>query len=79
MAIYGKFMVSNTGPSKGRQSIVRVYLAGRLIGSVAPSTQNPLAYCRKHRNSRYTHALMALLVDHGATQGEIDSILPPVV
>jgi hypothetical protein len=81
MAHFGRFMVSNTGSRPKAAGVgaypggVRVYLAGRLIGSVEPSSRDPLGYIRMHKGSRYRHALVALLTQHGATQGEIDAIL----
>ncbi len=75
MAIYGRFMVSNTGSTPKYEGAVRVYLAGELIGEVKPSSRDPLGYIRKHKGSRYRHALTAILVNAGATQGEIDSVM----
>lgn len=75
--IVGKFVISNTGSTPDYEGGIRVYLNAKLLGTVTPSSRDPLAYVRRHPKSKYTSHLLNILREAGATQEEIDVVLKP--
>ena len=72
--IIGRFVISNTGSTPKYEGGVRVYLNSELLGTVKPSSRDPLAYIRRHPKSKYSSHLLNILREAGATQEEITKI-----
>lgn len=72
--IIGRFVISNTGSTPDYEGGIRVYLNSELLGTVRPSSRNPLSYCRKHPKSKYTSHLRNILNQAGATQDELEQV-----